>query len=156
MCPTLCNPMDCSPPDSPVHGMSQARILEWDAISFSRASSQPRDRTCISCIFCIGRRILNHWATWEASHVSMFRWWCLIFIPRTRQIFFFFGCTMKLGNLSSPLRDQSPLQGKREALTTGWRGKPPGRFYYTTVKCTLHFYISQPLSGPISFSPFAN
>ena len=73
-----------------------------------------------------------------------------------RFFFFFFGCTMKLGNLSSPLRDQSPLQGKREALTTGCRGKPPGKFYYTTVKCTLHFYISQPLSGPISFSPFAN
>ena len=41
----LCDPMDCSPPDSSVHGISQARILEWVAISFSRGSSRPRDRT---------------------------------------------------------------------------------------------------------------
>ena len=47
-CPTLCDPMDCSPPGSSVHGISQARILECVAISSSRASSQPRDRTCIS------------------------------------------------------------------------------------------------------------
>ena len=42
-CPTLCDPMDCSPPGSSVHGISQARILEWVAISFSRGSSRPRD-----------------------------------------------------------------------------------------------------------------
>ena len=48
--PTLCDPMDCSPPGPPVHGISQARILEWVAISFSRGSSQPRDQTCISFI----------------------------------------------------------------------------------------------------------
>ena len=45
---TLCNPTDCSPPGSSVHGILQARILEWVAISFSRESSQPKDRTCIS------------------------------------------------------------------------------------------------------------
>ena len=44
LCPALCDPMDCSPPGSPVHGIFQTRILEWFAISFSRASSQPRDR----------------------------------------------------------------------------------------------------------------
>ena len=42
-CPTLYNPMDCSLPGSSVHGIFQARILEWVAISFSRRSSQPRD-----------------------------------------------------------------------------------------------------------------
>ena len=42
-CPTLCDPMDCSPPGSSVHGISQARIQEWVAISFSRGSSQPKD-----------------------------------------------------------------------------------------------------------------
>ena len=52
-CPTLCNPMDCSPPGSSVHGIFQARILEWVAISFSRGSSQPRDRTQVSHI--VGR-----------------------------------------------------------------------------------------------------
>ena len=43
LCPTLCDPMDCSPPDSSVCGISQARILEWAATSFSRVSSRPRD-----------------------------------------------------------------------------------------------------------------
>ena len=48
--PTLCNPMDCSPPGSYVHGILQATILEWVAILFSRGSSQPGDRTQVSCI----------------------------------------------------------------------------------------------------------
>ena len=47
-CLTLCSPMDCSPTGSSVHGISQARILEWVAIIFSRGSSQPRDRTQVS------------------------------------------------------------------------------------------------------------
>ena len=47
--PTLCDPMDCNPPGSSVHEIFQARILEWVAISFSRGSSQPRDRTQVSC-----------------------------------------------------------------------------------------------------------
>ena len=54
--------MDCSPPGSSVHGISQARTLEWVAISFSKASSPPRDWTWISCI---GRWVLYCWATWE-------------------------------------------------------------------------------------------
>ena len=49
-CLTLCNPMNCTPPSSSVHGISQARILEWVAVSFSRGSSWPRDQTCVSCI----------------------------------------------------------------------------------------------------------
>ena len=56
--------MDCSPPGASVHGISQARILEWVALSFSRGASQLRDWTCISCI---GRWILYHWATREAQ-----------------------------------------------------------------------------------------
>ena len=49
-CPTLCNPMDRSLPRSSVHGILQARVLEWEAISFSRGSSPPRDQTQVSCI----------------------------------------------------------------------------------------------------------
>ena len=48
-CPTLCNPMDCSLPGSSIHGIFQAKILKWVAISFSRGSSQPRDWTWVSC-----------------------------------------------------------------------------------------------------------
>ena len=47
-CLTLCYPMDCSLPGSSVHGIFQARVLEWVAISFSRGSSQPRDQTWVS------------------------------------------------------------------------------------------------------------
>ena len=43
-CPTLCDPMDCSPPGSSVHGLLQTRILEWVAIPLSRGSSPPRDQ----------------------------------------------------------------------------------------------------------------
>ena len=50
LCLTLCDPMDCSPLGSSVHGISQAKILEWVAISFSRGSSWPRDWTQVSCI----------------------------------------------------------------------------------------------------------
>ena len=60
LCPTLCDPVDCSPPGSSIYGILQARILEWVAISFSRGSSQPRDQTQVSRI--AGRRF-NLWAT---------------------------------------------------------------------------------------------
>ena len=59
-CLTLCDPMDCSPPSSSVHGIFQARTLEWVAISFSRGSSQSRNRNHGSCVSCITRWILYH------------------------------------------------------------------------------------------------
>ena len=59
-CPTLCYTIDCSLPGSSVHGIFQAIILEWIAISFSRGSSLPKDRNCISFMSCIGRQILYH------------------------------------------------------------------------------------------------
>ena len=67
LCQTLCVPMDYNSPGSSVHGISQARILEWVAISFSRGSSWFRDWTWISCI---GRRILYHWVIREAQEKS--------------------------------------------------------------------------------------
>ena len=58
LCPTLCNPMDCSLLVSFVHGILWERTVEWVAICFSRGSSPPRDQTHISCIFCIGREVI--------------------------------------------------------------------------------------------------
>ena len=58
LCPTLCDPMDNTPPGSSVHGTLQARILEWVAMPFSRGSSQPRDRARISYVSCIDGQIL--------------------------------------------------------------------------------------------------
>ena len=68
--PTFCDPLDCSPPGCSVCGILQARILEWVAMPSSRASSQPRDRTHISCVSCVGRRVPYHCTTWEASFLS--------------------------------------------------------------------------------------
>ena len=62
-CPTLCDSVDCSPPGFSIHGVFQARMLEWVAISFSRGSSLPRDRTQVSCI---EGRCFTLRATWEA------------------------------------------------------------------------------------------
>ena len=61
-CLTLCNPMECSLPGSSVHGILQARILEWVAIPFSRGSSQPREWTWVSCTT---GRFFTVWATRE-------------------------------------------------------------------------------------------
>ena len=68
LCPTLCDPMDCSLPGSSLHGILQARVLTWVAISFSRGSSQPRDQTRVSHI---PGRCLNLWATREAQSHKM-------------------------------------------------------------------------------------
>ena len=63
LCMTLSDPMDCSPPGSSVHGILQARILEWVALSPSRGFSPPRDRTCVSYVSCIGRLVSTTWGT---------------------------------------------------------------------------------------------
>ena len=63
--PTLCDTMDCSPPGSSVCGILQARILGWITIPFSRGSSQPRDRTQVSCIFA--GRFFTIWANREVN-----------------------------------------------------------------------------------------
>ena len=60
-CPILCDPMDCSLPDSSVHGIFRVRLLEWVAISFSRGASPSRDWTHLSCI---GRQM----DSWPLSH----------------------------------------------------------------------------------------
>ena len=79
-CPTLCNPRDCSLQDSSIHGIFQARELEWVAISFSRGSSHPRDRTRVSLI--AGRRF-NH-----LSHQGscLFGYIKLIIISQTEKV----------------------------------------------------------------------
>ena len=58
-------PTDCSPPGSSVCGILQARILEWVAVSSSRESPPPRDRTLVSCGSCIGSWIFYRWAIWD-------------------------------------------------------------------------------------------
>ena len=67
LCPTLCDPMDCSLPGSSVHGIFQAIVLEWIAISFSSSSSQPRDRTWVSHIVDRGFTV---WAIREVPYMT--------------------------------------------------------------------------------------
>ena len=59
-CPTLCDPMDYSPISSSVHGILQAKILEWVALSSSRGSSRPRGQTHVSLFSCIARQVLYY------------------------------------------------------------------------------------------------
>ena len=77
-CLTLCNPMDSSPPGSSVHGILQAAILEWVAITFSRGSSPPRNRTRVSCIAGRAtREALGHQGSHKAQSVclqNLFGW----------------------------------------------------------------------------------
>ena len=74
LCLTLCDPMDCSLPGSSVHEIFQARVLEWVAISSSRGSSQPRDRTQVSCI---AGRHFTIWAAREATEPGI-KWWAVL------------------------------------------------------------------------------
>ena len=96
-CPGLCNSVDCSLPGSSIQGILQAGILKWVAMSSSRGSSLPRNCTCVSYVFCIGRRVLYYqrhlgsqpWASYIDSlylnssengfkfHMLLgrFRWW---------------------------------------------------------------------------------
>ena len=60
-CLTPCGPVDCGPPGSSVHGILQARMLEWAAVPSSRGSSPPRDGARVSYVSCTDRRILYHW-----------------------------------------------------------------------------------------------
>ena len=71
--PTLCNPMDCSPPGSSVYGIFQARILEWVAICYSGGSFPLRDWIHVSCV---SRQILYHCTTWEVPEGIAF-WPCI-------------------------------------------------------------------------------
>ena len=74
LCLTLCDPMDCSPPGSSVHGILRARILEWVVIPFSKGSSQPREsswpRNPTLSISCIGRWVLYQWCHLGKPQVS--------------------------------------------------------------------------------------
>ena len=75
LCLALCDSMDCSPPSSSVHGIFQARILEWVSIPISRGSSRPRDWMQVSCItggfFTIWVKFVHYPIKWDVSE----KWW---------------------------------------------------------------------------------
>ena len=97
---SLCEPMDCSLPGSSVHGILQARTLEWVAMPSSRGSSWYKYQTCVPCISCIGRWVLYH----ECGLGSpfLFTWFFLLYIFVWQYIFkinslYMFVCLAALG-----------------------------------------------------------
>ena len=70
-CPTLCSPTDYSPPGSSVHGILQARKLEWIVMPSSRGSSRPRSQTPISNVSCIGGLILYHVVRGSRNQITL-------------------------------------------------------------------------------------
>ena len=108
-CPILCDPMDCSLPGSSVHGIFQARILEWVAISFSRGSSRPRDWTWVSRV--VGR-CFTVWATSEAH------WEAQIKVTRSRIVQWLGLHTSTGGGKGSVVG-----QGTEISQTVGWSQK---------------------------------
>ena len=72
LCPTLCNPMNCSMLGSSIHGILWARILEQVVIPFSRGSSQPRDQTWVSYVPRIGRQVLYHQCHHRIPHTAYY------------------------------------------------------------------------------------
>ena len=90
----LCDPMDCSPPGSSVHGILQARILKWVAISYSRGSSPPRDWTRVSCI---AGRFFTVWTTREAPGIIYINFNILAWILHGVYSFFTTFLTFQIG-----------------------------------------------------------
>ena len=104
-CPTLCNPMDCRLPGSSVHGIFQARVLEWVAFPFSRRSSQPRDRTWVSCI--VGS--FTTWTTGLAGNYLLLRMTKNVFFSDNRRHKYWYINTSEKHTLVIDLWDLSSL-----------------------------------------------
>ena len=81
-CPTLCNPMDCSAPGSCIHGILQARVLEWVAIPFSMGSPWPREQTCVSCI---EGGLFTIWDTRQAFYQVHAKRWKPLLLPKKKK-----------------------------------------------------------------------
>ena len=92
---TFCDLTNCSPPGSSVHGILQARVLEWVVMPFSKGSSWPRDQTCGFYISCIGRQVLYlqlapfHFLTAKKNYHPLF-----IFLTKGKNMFYITGWLM--------------------------------------------------------------
>ena len=155
--------MDCSPPGSSVHGILQARMLEWVAIPFSRGSSQLRDRIHISCI---GRRILYHWAARESQRSStwsrdpsegcvqdgLLGWGQRQWSKAEHSL----RGWARSGHLGRHTR--LPLQGRWHPwnfpITAHWLPRPPGQFQPRDPQTGCHSFPVHPLYQRCHSNPF--
>ena len=120
----LCDPVDCSPPGSPVHGILQARIQEWVVISFSRGCSQPRDQTQISCV---AGRFFYHRShqgsplpSSYTQHVSALKCQLLLLACKFYDLQFYFFWKKQNTLLRSEVQDLLPLDSlfRMDQVTT--------------------------------------
>ena len=159
LCPTLSDPMDCSPPGSSVCAISQSRMLEWVAISYSRGSSWRRDRTSISGVSCIGRWILYHWAIGKPAGRHSFL--CVFMVQECTRVPFVLHlllCQWLMSSLScwkaGPVRccvhcgwPRRSLDGGRDGGSIPWRGawrsvkKSQNPWAVTAQDCGIDFYV---------------
>ena len=138
-CQTLCDLMDCNPPDSSVHGIFQARTLQWVAISFSRRSFWPRNQTWVSCI--VGR-FFTVWANRLAlfflslSLTSLFGF--IRFLHECVSVLFQNILFSKQKKSNIFLLCQVFECTEKKSLVTSLRSCP---FEFEAVMCISHFYL---------------
>ena len=103
-CLTHFNHVNYSPPGSSVHGISQARILEWVAMPSSRGSSRCRDQACVSCVYCIKSEFLPHWAI-QAIYLPFLSSMCLwsFICPSCSPSYIYISIVYHLSSLPSPI-----------------------------------------------------
>ena len=126
-CLTLCDPMDCSPPGFSVHGIFQARVLDWVAVSFSRGTSWPRDRTVSLASLALAVMFFTSWGTGEAPSSG---------VDRTKSnvlVLFLSHCTWTPGGiLSLRINTSSPIGESTVLRCLGnWI------FYIKTFRCII-------------------
>ena len=147
LCPTLCDPIDCSPPGSSVHGILQAGTLEWVAIPFSRISSWPRNWTPVSYI---AGRFFTIWTTREALNTYYPLSFPLIVVKLLSLVWLF--CEPM--DYSPP---SSPVHGISQARTLEWvaisfsRGSSQPRIKPQTPTLASRFFTTEPPGIPFPY-----
>ena len=153
MCLALCNPMDCSLPGSSVHGIFQARVLEWVAFSFSRGSSWPRDRTQVSHI---ASKCFTIWATREAHRCLDTKIWKLITF--VFQWLFLFSCPVVSDSLQPCGLEHARLPCPSLSPKVCSNSCPLSRWCYLPIQSSATFFSfglqSFPASGSFPVSQF--
>ena len=135
LCLTLCYPTDCSPPGSSVHGILQARILEWVAVPSSRGSSGPRDLTLMSLCALAGRFFTSS-ATWgfcgdrqsgldEVMKVRLSHWGQCLWKTHQRACSLSLPCEDAVRRCLSTSQEGSAHQELNQPASSSWTSQPP-------------------------------
>ena len=139
-CPTLCNPMDCSPTSSSVHGILQTRILEWLVILFSRGSSQLRDQILV---FCIAGRFFTIWVTGKSLCWYKSQHKC---IHITADVYGMLNPTALLATLIHVLSADVPA-GYLRVLSSGCLSPERREIFPVTNSCPFLWQLLKQLGG---------